>query len=519
MQPANIPGLALALTGRDRLLHVSTYGLADLAARSPVEPGTLFEIGSISKSFTDIALLQLEEQGLVDLQAPVTRYLPWFEVQSAHEPITLHHLMTHSAGIITGSEFSAEGRHAVWTLRETETGCAPGRRFHYSNDGYKTLGVILEDLLGQPYGEIVQRCILDPLGMAATEPVITHDTRHRLAVGYGPFYDDRPLPRGGLLAPAMWMETATGDGSIASTAADMAIYVRMLLRRGEGPGGRLISERSFERMIQPFIRLEEGEQGHYGYGLEVREQDGVTVIGHSGGMVGYRAQILADLDQDLGVVVLVNGPGDAGPVATFALAALRAAVRGEGLPALPAPEPMEVDGADGYAGLYRGQSGALEVKAEQGRLFLVHDGERVPLEPRGQDAFYVPHPDFERFLLRFGRQEGEVAEAFFGPDWYGGDRYRGPADFESPREWLAYTGHYRSYNPWYSNFRVVLRKGRLVLSSPDGEEQRLVPLGGGYFRLGEEEHTPERVRFDTLIDGRATHAHLSGTDYYRTFTP
>ncbi len=164
----NVPGMAVAVTDREKLLRVSTYGFADVAAQTPVTPGMLFEIGSIGKSFTSIALLQLREEGRLDgstvseatlakvLHEPVTRYLPWFEVQSEYEPITLHHLMSHTAGITMGSEFPGEARYEVWALRETEATAPPGTYYHYSDAGYKTLGVVLEELLGQPYGDIIQ---------------------------------------------------------------------------------------------------------------------------------------------------------------------------------------------------------------------------------------------------------------------------------------------------------------------------------------------------------------------------
>jgi hypothetical protein len=145
--------------------------------------------------------------------------------------------------------------------------------------------------------------------------------------------------------------------------------------------------------------------------------------------------------------------------------------------------------------------------------------EEIALEPRDPDYFYVPHPDFTRFLLHFRREKGKVVEAFHGSDWYITDRYTGPTAFSHPPEWLAFPGHYRSHNPWYSNFRVVLRKGMLTLILPQGEEEALIPLGGVTFQVGEDEHSPERIRFDTLIDGQAFRVNLSCCDYYRTFTP
>jgi CubicO group peptidase (beta-lactamase class C family) len=515
MRLDNLPGLSLALTDRQELLHVATYGYADLAARSPVQPHHLFEIGSISKSFTALALMQQREAGRVDLCAPLSCYLPWFHLPSRYDPITLHHLLTHSAGIIMGTEFSGEARFEVWALRETEASAAPGTTFHYSNVGYKALGLVLEAVTEQGYSEIIQERILGPLGMTASVAAITHETRRRMPVGYEPFYDDRPAPPDRPLAPATWLETATADGSIAATAADMAIYLRMLMNQGMGPGGALIAPESFQQMTHGWIPLPDDPAAHYGYGLVIRREGDHTLLGHEGGMVGYYAAMLADLDDGVGAVLLANGPGTLNRIARYALQVTGTALHGRPIPP-PAEEPVPV--AD-YVGTYRAEGRTFSLTAHAGRLQMEYRGGCVLLEPRGDDAFYAPHPDFDRFLLRFRRADGQVVEAVHGPDVYVGQHGGAPVRVDSPAEWAAYTGHYRAHNPWRSNFRVVLRQGELLLIEPWGAEHRLIPLGEGRFRVGEEEHSPERLRFDTLLDGRAIRANLSGCDYYRTFTP
>jgi hypothetical protein len=148
----------------------------------------------------------------------------------------------------------------------------------------------------------------------------------------------------------------------------------------------------------------------------------------------------------------------------------------------------------------------------------------VVLEARGEDRFYVNHPDFDRFLLAFGRAAtgkdtpGQVIEAWHGADWYAGERYAGPRRFEHPPEWDAYPGHYRAHIPWQTNFRVVLRKGALWLVWPAGDEEPLTPLDKDLFRIGDET-SPERLRFSQMVNGKALCASYSGSDYYRFFTP
>jgi D-alanyl-D-alanine carboxypeptidase len=520
MEAEHIPGLALALTDRRQTLRVATYGFANLESRAPVRPETLFEFGSIGKSFTSIALLQESAAGHLDLDAPVTRYLPWFTVQSRHAPITPRHLLSHTAGITCGSDFSPDSRGEVYALRDTWTSAPPGDYFHYSNVGYKALGLLLEHVSGRSYAEIIGERILAPLGMVNTVAAITGDIRPRLAVGYEPFFDDRPAPPNHPLAPAPWFETATADGCLAATAGDLAIYLRMLLNRGAYPGDRLIDEASFARLIAPLIPA--WGTRHYSLGLATWQDDGHTIVGHGGGMPGFFSSISGDLDAGLGAAVLINGPANPHAIADAALAMLRAAHNGAPPSSLAMPpDPTLVEGAS-YAGTYASGQKAFRIRAEDGRVILDDGAVRLPLRMRLPDHFAVDHPAYARHLLRFARAGDTVVEAFHGPDWYTNERYAGPAAPAYPAAWPAYVGHYRAHNPWLSNFRVVLRKGALaLLSYPEGleMEEPLAPIAGDTFRVGDDERVPETVRFSDLVEGHALRATLAMGQYYRFFTP
>ena len=164
-----------------------------------------------------------------------------------------------------------------------------------------------------------------------------------------------------------------------------------------------------------------------------------------------------------------------------------------------------------FDGLYVGDAGRLVLEAERDRLFL--DG--VALEPRGADCFLADHPDFALFLLRFRREDGRIVEAAHGGDLYRREGAPATTPPATPPEWSAYPGHYRAYNPWYSNFRVVLREGELILVFPWGLEWPLAQLPNGDFRLGSEEWWPERLRFDAIVAGTALRVDFSGEAYYR----
>ena len=523
MRAVNIPGLVLAITDREKLLRSATFGYADLAAAKPVQPGTMFEIGSIGKSFTNVALMQLRDEGRLDLHAPVSSYLPWFEVQSDYGPITPHHLMTHTSGLPSGTDIGPHGLYEAWALRESRTGSPPGEYFRYSNVGYKTLGFLLEELDGRSYMESIQTRVLDPLGMYDSHPVIGYETRKREAVGYRSFYDDRPEHVGHGLAPALWTEYGVGDGCQASTAEDMSIYLRMLMNGGSGPAGRLMSEDSFRLMTHRAIATQQWGGAHYGYGLTTADIDGHAYLGHGGSTTGFVAAMLADLDDGIGVVVLVNGyvqSYGAMEIAMYMLRLLRAGLRQREMPPPPAvADPESISNAADYAGAYSAGEDRLAITAHGEGLSLRWRGLDVVLQRRGEDSFYLPHPDLERYLLEFGRNGERVVEVFHGPDWYVGEGYSGPGSFDHPAEWETFPGHYRTYNFGLTNFRIVLRKGSLLLVYPTGGHEPLVPLGDSLFRIGEDPRSPETIRFDAVASGRALRATYSGCPYYRTYTP
>jgi len=519
-----LPGLAVALTGPDGRPEVRTFGFADLAARRPVEPDTLFEIGSIGKTFTAIAILQLVEEGRLDLHAPVVDALPWFEVPIVGRPITIHDLLTHTAGITAGIDGTPEATSQVWALRDRRPGSAPGERFHYSNLGYKALGLVIEALEGRPYPEVVRTRILEPLGMTATEPAITHDIRPRLAIGYDYLHDDRIGYPGRPLAPATWVETATAEGSIASTAGDMAAFARMLLRRGEGPDGRLLGEASFARMAEPHARTARGNG--YGYGLATLGFGGRTFLGHYGGMIGYLSALLVDPAADLAAVVLQNGTmGSPMALAQAALAALRGPDAGgesaSGAHVAPAEDAPEPD----RAGVYRADpdhadTDPLAITGGPGGLNLDWRGRLLALEALGDGRFLAPDPDLDRFALRF-EPAGEQSVVV----WHGGTRFvrdgAAAPSLPTPEPAVAaLAGHYRSHDPWVTNFRVVLRGDVPWLAfpaAPDSfeDEQPLVSRADGSFGVGDDPGGPEDLRFDTVVEGRPLRAWLSGFPYYR----
>ncbi len=529
-------GLSISLTDRRETLFTAGVGYADLAARSPVLADTTFQIGSIGKSFTALALLQLAQAGRLDLNAPISTHLPWLALPSRYGPITLRHLLSHTAGLPAGTDFAPAARYEGYALRDTDAAWEPGSRFHYSNTGYKLLGWLLEDVTGLDYGSIIRQRVLEPLGMHASEPVITHRSRHRMATGYVDLHDDRPRRRRDPLIPAPWSEYAVGDGSQVSTAGDMARYARLWLNDGRGELGPVVSPAMYRQMTTPAIAMTRGaaeEDYRYGFGIISHRGGGHHFIGHGGGTVGFRSIMLTDQTDGLGVVILCNGSSvDLYPPARYALQVAAAIRDGDPIPETPAlSDPTRVESAGRYAGQFVDEASgtALTVTARGDRLFLGRqDGPAITLEHIGGNTFCVPDDAFDPFPLRFRAQEdnreaGPMIEMRHGPDVYVRECSAPLAStVPCPPEWNAFAGHYRSHAPYLTSFRVILRRGRLYLAWPNGGEEPLTPRAGDppaspRFNIGPVgEPTAEWIRFDTVVGSRALRARWAGGgSFYR----
>jgi D-alanyl-D-alanine carboxypeptidase len=517
MRETGAPGMTLALANREGLIRASTYGYADTKAGLRVAPETMFEIGSISKSFVGLVLLQLRDEGKLDFQKPIIQYLPWLKINSKFEAITTHHVLSHTGGLPGVPLLLDALLGELWTAYE------PGKRFLYSNTGYNILGFLIEALDKRSFAEAMRARMLVPLGMTASAPIISNDLRRHMAVGYEPLTEGRPFPSHGPLGEAQWLEVDIAAGSIASTPSDMAKYIRMLLNRGALRKGRLISEEGFGLFMKPAINSPyRGEPASYGYGLWMSDIEGHTRLRHTGGTVAFSSSIDVDMTGGVGVFASVNANlRGYRPVAVtkYAVELFNASLGGKPLPEPPAfpPAPDEVKNAADYVGTYTTLDGKkLELLAEADKLILVHANRRVVLEraAASTDRFIVKHPDFELYLLGFVRENRQVTQAFHGPDWYLGAKYAGPRTFETKKEWEGFAGHYYNDSAWYGDTRIVLRKGQLFV---DGV-QPLVPRGDGKFGIGDPE-APDWISFESIVEGRAMRLSYSGILFRRAFTP
>src|SRR5579871_552554 len=520
LRAMNAPGLTLVLADRDGIQRVVTYGFSDVEQKQRVQPDQLFQIGSISKSFLANCLLQLHQEGKLDLQKPILDYLPWFRIDSSFEPITVHHLLTHTSGLpgVPNVFLSDPGaRHRA--------ACSPGKLFHYNNTAFQLLGHLLMTLDGGLLPDIYRKRILNPLGMTQTEPVITLDARERTAKNYSAFQNDRAFSRFARLCEAPAIISSDGAGCVASTPHDMGLYVQMIARHGEGPKSRLLNEENFGLFSKAHIPAEEfGPTASYGYGIAVDTLDGHKILRHTGGMISFASSLHVDIDEGVGAFASINAMQGyrPNPVAQFAMQLMRAHRAKKTFPAAPELRPATfVENASDFAGTYNSADGrSLEFVAGPNSLSLKHNNQSIALEPQGDGVFVVPHPDFSRFVLLFGRADAKdpkspVVELGWGNNWYSKPEYKGPKTFDSPKEWAAYLGHYRNENNWVGSVRITSRKGQLLADGATLLEHE----SGARFRMRSDEADTEWIEFHDVVDGQAQRIKLSGEDLWRVIAP
>jgi D-alanyl-D-alanine carboxypeptidase len=432
----NAPGLTLGLADRAGPIRVSAYGYSQLETRAPVSTSDLFEIGSISKSFVALTLLQLRDEGKLDVRAPIRHYLPWLALESDYGEILVHHLLTHSSGMPEDAPvFASEPE------RRPRQAYAPGTQFHYSNWGFGVLGYLVESLDGRPWPMAVTARILQPLGMHNTAPAITSDSRGRIARSYTPLHDDRPYPRRGPLAVAGNLDTEDAAGSIASCPADMAVYMCMIINGGAHAGGRIVSAEGFKLFSTPYIAAPDfGPTASYGYGIAVDDLDGHRRLRHTGGMVSFMSAVHLDLDAGFGAFASINAQLGyrPNPVVELALRVLRSAQDNSAAPSMPPfDQSAGVADAASYQGSYLSADGRrLQVVAAGDRLVLERAHERIALQHVEGDSFIADHADFALYPLMFERDTDTASSSdtgasnsdaaasrpivalAHGPDWY-----------------------------------------------------------------------------------------------------
>jgi len=313
MKEHKIPGLSIAVVDREDILWTAGFGSCDSDSwhKQPVTRDTLFSIQSMSKTFTSLGVMMAVRDGLVDLDTPITRYLPDFTVNSRFEEnpqdrMTLRHLLTHSAGF---SHEAPVGNNAdtrspsftahVESISETWLLFSVGERYHYSNLGIDLAAYIVQVVSGQSFADYMKDEVFDPLNMpnssVDSEVVSQHPNR---AVGHQPYTAEVPID-----IPMV------GAGGVYTSAEELGRFVRFFLNRGKIGDRTLLADTFIDEMYTPATIHES-----YGLGINRGENHGTPLLWHGGGGFGFHSTMTWYPDYGLGCMVLTNSVAMAGSI-------------------------------------------------------------------------------------------------------------------------------------------------------------------------------------------------------------
>jgi CubicO group peptidase (beta-lactamase class C family) len=411
---SGVPGAGIALVRRDGVEWAGGLGVADRGRQLPVTADTHFRVGSISKTFVALALVQLYADDEVDLEDEVADLLPEVTIENPWDqtdPVRVIHLLQHTAGLDDmhfADRYAPDDRPplALADALMLNPGARrvrwrPGTRTAYSNVGYGIAGLILETVAGEPFEDYIEREIFAPLEMTTSSFRLGPPDEARLAQGYaGP--DGPPVG-----FPRIHLRPA---GSLHSSPRELARFVQMLLGWGELGTAFVVDPEYLGNMEQPRTSLAARAGVRYGYGSGIAVRRGLPyrMLGHGGGIEGFLSEYAYSTSRDVGYVILLNSTGDGAREALERLAALAVGYLKRDVEPPVKPE-LRVAAAtlDGYTGYYHDASPRQALTWPLGWLIagrsIVRDGDQLYEVPvAGRRARLVPVTE-----ATF-RREGEI---------------------------------------------------------------------------------------------------------------
>jgi CubicO group peptidase (beta-lactamase class C family) len=310
LREEKIPGFAIGVVEGGKLVYARGFGVMKLCDPTrPITPDTLFHMASITKPFVATAIMQLVEQGKIDLDAPVTRYVPYFRL---HDPrytgITIRHMLTHTSGMPDVKEYCwnkpeyDEGALECYvrSLQDKTLFWQPGQKFRYSNMAFEVLGDLIAKVSGISFEDYIEMNILKPVGMNSSTLLYRKADPAKLASGY-------TLNKGAVepVAHYPYNRAHTPSSNLHSNVNDMARWMLVNLDRGTLDGRRILKSSTYDILWKPAVPTPE-RNWHVGMSWFLAEVEGDQVVMHSGGDDGFGSHLAFSPARKAGVVMMWN---------------------------------------------------------------------------------------------------------------------------------------------------------------------------------------------------------------------
>lgn len=395
----NEPGAEILIARKSQIFYKKAFGMANLELNIPMKLDMVFRIGSLTKQFTAVAILQLMEQGKLSLQDEITKFIPDYPMQRQH--ITIEHLLTHTSGIKAYTSMKEMGEIRRKDMKPTEVigffknqpmDFTPGTKWKYNNSGYFLLGYIIELITGKPYSVYVEDAFIKPLGLSDT--YYGSDTRiikNRVGA-YDKDKDDF------VNAEMMSMTIPYAAGAMQSTTADFFKWYQALLSY------QLVKKETLDQAFKSYV-LSDGKPSNYGYGWFQGSIQGSATVEHTGSINGFRTIELYLPAEDIFIALFSNCYCHPRPVELVSKIA-----------ALCIGKPFDFTNISinnnelkSYAGMYTSETGQQQFITEENNQLFLHPngGDKLKINPYQKDKFNI---EGSLSILEFIRDQNNKIE-------------------------------------------------------------------------------------------------------------
>ena len=434
----NLNAISIAIIEREDFFWAEGFGFIDEDRKIKADENTIYRVGSVSKLFTDLAIMKKRESGDIDIDLPIQNYLPKFNPKNVYDKsITLRQLMSHRAGVLREPAYGNYFEDNEPSLKKTVESISnsslihpPGTKTKYSNAGIAVVGYTLEKIFKKPYVEFMQENILNPLGMDSSSFEYKNSMESNLAKATMWSYDKRSFkaPRFELgMIPA---------GSLYSSVKDLAKFIDMIFSGGFSNGEKFISPETIKEMVTP--QFTESKVSGYGIGFRISKHNNYKMISHGGAIYGYSTQLSALLEPRIGVVVASSvdiSNSITRKISNYALDLLIAKEKKLKLPEYIKTQSIDEETAEYLVGNYENKSKRITIKKIENEIMLEND------------YFEVPIKKFNSKFISDGKinQGGIIIEKREGNLMVNKEVYKKVAEdseSEFPKEWLGLIGEY-----------------------------------------------------------------------------
>ncbi|HVV53889.1 MAG TPA: serine hydrolase [Mucilaginibacter sp.] len=409
----NQPGVSILVAKKGQIVYEKAFGSANIELNVPARPDMTFDLGSITKQFTAVAILQLAEKGKISLQDSIQKYIKNFP--SKGYKISIENLLTHTSGIpdymqlnvsdpyLVRKDFSPEA--VIDSFKNLPLEFEPGTKFSYSNSGYFLLGYIIRQVTGESYGKYIQDNIISPLGLNHT----FYNWPNQIIPGHVNGYK---IVDGQYQKADFWSATLPyAAGDLVSNVGDLLKWHQALY------AGKVLKKQTLEKAFTPFV-LKDGTSTGYGYGWGINNFSGVLSIGHGGAITGFRTSEQYYPQEDVYVAILGNC--DCTPVDELSVSVSSIALRKSLQPDVTVSKAI----LDGYVGTYS------MVQDQKRTMSITREGDHLVANLPGQGSYELlfqsdtafsfkgvtPHAD-AHFFLENGKVTGFIVQQNGQYEW------------------------------------------------------------------------------------------------------